>query len=77
MNRKSLAYVLMLLLITSLLSACASDPQRIPVAVQCPEMAPVSAWMMEPAKNAYLTKPLSETQQKMPQNSTPGNDIAE
>ena len=77
MNPKSLACVLMLLLITSLLSACASDPQRIPVAVQCPEMAPVSAWMMTTSANAYLTKPLSETPQKTPQNSKLGNDIAE
>ena len=77
MKARSLACALVLLPTTALLSACASDPQRIPVAVNCAEMAPVSAWMMAPSANAFLTKPLSKTPQKTPQSLEPGSSIAE
>ena len=68
-------FVLALLPITLL--ACSTTPQRIPVAVQCKEMAPVSAWMMEPAKNADLTKNSSKTQPKTPTSSEPGKNTAD
>ena len=48
------ALALLLIILPILLQGCAS-PQ--PVAVACPEMPGVPAFLMGPAKNAYLTVP--------------------
>jgi hypothetical protein len=60
----------------ALLPACAPAPIRVPVAVACSEMAPDSAWMMEPAKNAFLTKRSLKTPPTTPQKSQPGSSGA-
>ena len=60
MKIKSLLFVTLLFAITG----CAT---QVPVAVQCPEQAPVSKWMMEPAKNLWLmnsSEPAPKTPQK-------------
>ena len=56
------------------LTACATNN---PVAVQCPEMAPVSRWMMEPSKNSYLLTPISsKNAQQTPPSSEPSKTTA-
>lgn len=55
------------LLFATLLFVITGCATHTPVAVQCPEMPPVSKWMMEPAKNLWLmnsSEPAPKTPQK-------------
>ena len=55
------------LIFVTLLFALTGCATQTPVAVQCPEQAPVSKWMMEPSKNQWLmnsSSPAPKTPQK-------------
>ena len=67
MNRKLIEYALTLLLITSVVALQGCQSLQ-PVAVECPSLPPVSAWMMEPARNADLIQPLYKTLPTTPTN---------
>lgn len=56
------------------LASCASP---LPLAVPCPDLPPVSMWMMAPSRNAFLTTPLSKMPPKTLKSSPPGRTGAD
>lgn len=69
---EALCYTLRLaLLLTALafvltLTACASGPQSVPIAVKCPSLPAVPADLMRPPQNQYLL-PTTEPSKPEPQ----------